>query len=86
MIRNTTRLFAATIAAAVALPTAAFAEPKPAATTIASAATAEVGAAAVDPKKKVCIAVAMTGSLMKQRECRTMEAWLASGVNPRKVK
>jgi len=81
MTRFTTSLIAAA-AAMVALPVAASAAPKPAEGEI-PASTREASA---NESQRYCIVTTPTGSRLERRECKTLAAWQAAGVDPRKTK
>jgi hypothetical protein len=70
----------ALIAAAVAVPSIAFAAPKPAESVENAAASPVV--ASVKPRR-YCVVSTPTGSRLERRECKTLDAWLAEGVDPR---
>lgn len=72
---------AAVIAAAVALPSVAVAAPKPAESVESPSASAPVAQA--DTRRYCVVSRAMTGSRLERRECRTLDAWLATGFDPR---
>lgn len=72
---------AALIAAAVAIPTAAFAAPKPAESVETPSSTPSVAQA--DTRRYCVVTSSMTGSRIERRECRTLDAWLAKGFDPR---
>lgn len=63
-------------AAALAIPSVASAAPKP----DESAATASTAAAA---PARYCVADTLTGSRLEHRTCKSLEAWLAEGFDPR---
>ena len=69
-------------AAALTAATAASAEPKPEASD--TAAVSATTAAA--PAKRYCVVDTLTGSRLQQRECKSLDAWLAEGFDPRAKK
>ena len=79
MTRFSTIMIAAV--AGLATPAIASAAPKPVAP--AQADTAQAPAART---QRYCIVSQVTGSRVDHRECRTLDAWLARGVDPRETK
>lgn len=78
MIRN-----ALIAAAALTAATAASAEPKPEASDTAAVASTTT---AVAPSKRYCVVATPTGSRLERRECKSLDAWLADGFDPRAKK
>lgn len=71
----------ATVIAAIALtPAVAFAAPKPAESVESPASEAQV---AKSEPRRYCVAGTPTGSRLERRECRTLDAWLKKGFDPR---
>lgn len=71
----------ATLIAALALtPSVALAAPKPAESVESVASEAPV---AKPQPRRYCVASTPTGSRVERRECRTLDAWLKDGVDPR---
>lgn len=73
---RTTLIFAA--AAALAIPAIASAEPKPDASTANPATTAHA--------PRYCVVDTPTGSNIQRKTCKSLEAWLADGFDPRAKK
>lgn len=69
------------VAAAALMPAVAIAAPKPAASV--EAPSSEATAAKVAPRRYCVNTASMTGSRIERRECRTLDAWLAKGFDPR---
>lgn len=67
-------------AAALAIPAIASAEPKPDASTATPATTATQHA------PRYCVVDTPTGSNIERRTCKSLEAWLAEGFDPRAKK
>lgn len=74
------KIIATLIAAAALTPTVALAAPKPAESVESPASDSVV---AKSQQRRYCVVNTPTGSRVERRECRTLDAWLASGVDPR---
>jgi hypothetical protein len=66
-------------AAALTVATAADAEPKP-------EANGEPVVAKAAPAQRYCVVSVPTGSRLERRDCKTLDAWLATGFDPRAKK
>lgn len=70
------------VATALVAPAVALAAPKPEAS--ATRLVASAGAAATTAKpKRYCVVSTPTGSRLERRDCKTLDAWLAEGFDPR---
>ena len=66
-------------AAALAVPTLASAEPKP-------EANVETASTATTRAPRYCVVETPTGSNIERRTCKSLDAWLAEGFDPRAKK
>lgn len=76
------KTIATLIAAAALVPAVAVAAPKPAAS-VESPASEGAPAAKAEPRRYCVKTASMTGSRIERKECRSLDAWLARGFDPR---